>query len=257
MPESGRGERRPGEARILRFPRRPAAAEVLDGPQTLQSVRLMRGGRAVLDGLTLSLPGEGVTALMGPNGSGKSLTLRVLAGLVAPDAGELRDDPEGSALVFQRPVLLRRSVRGNLDHALRAAGAGRSERVEKLDALLALGGLEAMADRPARSLSGGEAQRLQLMRALAADPRRLLLDEPTASLDPRSTAAIETLVARVAAEGVEVVLVTHDRGQAARLADRVAFLHHGKAVEQSPAGRFFQRPATQEARAYLDGRLLL
>ncbi|MEM1313842.1 MAG: ATP-binding cassette domain-containing protein [Pseudomonadota bacterium] len=254
MPE--RNEDRGDEARILRFPRRGGDVAAT-APPALENVRLRRGARAVLDGATLTLPGAGVTALMGPNGAGKSLTLRVLAGLVAPDSGRVRSDPERAALVFQRPVLLRRSVRANLDHALRAAGAPRAGRARRLEALLALGGLEAMADRPARSLSGGEAQRLQMMRALAAEPRLLLLDEPTASLDPRSIAAIETLVARAAADGVEVVLVTHDRGQAARLADRVAFMHQGRIAEETPAPSFFARPASDAAHAYLEGRLLL
>jgi len=245
-------------ARVLPFPR------PLDGrassparPPALDEVRVFRGGRAVLDGLTLDLPGEGVTALMGPNGAGKSLALRVLAGLVAPRSGKVRADPREAALVFQRPVLLRRRVRADLDHALRAAGAPRAGRAARLDALLALGGLETLADRPARSLSGGEAQRLAFIRALAANPRRLLLDEPTASLDPRATAALESLIAGAAADGVEILLVTHDRGQAARLADRVAFLHAGRAAEVTPAATFFDRPASDAARAYLAGKLLL
>jgi tungstate transport system ATP-binding protein len=98
---------------------------------------------------------------------------------------------------------------------------------------------------------------VNIARGFAHPYPALLLDEPTASLDPRSTAAIEALVARVAAEGVEVVLVTHDRGQAARLADQVAFMHLGRIVEQSPAEAFFRRPASPEARAYLNGGLLL
>ncbi|MEO0681579.1 MAG: ATP-binding cassette domain-containing protein [Pseudomonadota bacterium] len=258
MPERG-SDPGAGEARILRFPARarPEAPAAPPPTPVLEDIRLHRGGRRVLDGLTLHLPGAGVTALIGPNGAGKSLTLRVLAGLVAPQTGAVRADPSAAALVFQRPVLLRRRARADLDHALRAARVPRADRAARLEALLNLGGLEGLADRPARSLSGGEAQRFAFIRALAARPRRLLLDEPTASLDPRATAALEDLIARTAAEGVEIVLVTHDRGQAARLADRVAFVHAGRTAEETPADRFFARPASEAAQAYLDGRLLL
>ncbi len=248
MPEA------PDGPRILSFPRHADAAPPRPA---LEAVRVTRGRRAVLDGLTLRLPGAGVTALMGPNGAGKSLTLRVLAGLIRPETGAVRRTPRETALVFQRPVLLRRSVAGNLDHALRAAGLARRVRRERTEELLALGGLEALQSRPARALSGGEAQRLALVRALAGRPRLLLLDEPTASLDPRATAAIESIVARCAAEGVEVVLVTHDRGQAARLADRVAFLHQGRVAEAGSAARILRHPSSEAAVAYLEGRLLI
>jgi tungstate transport system ATP-binding protein len=232
-------------------------------PVTLREVRLMRGGRALLDGLSLTLAPGGVTALLGPNGAGKSLTLRVIAGLLAPDAGALawgeRAAPaKGSvALVFQRPVLLRRSAAANLDHALGVAGVPRRARAARRAELLALGGLETLADRPARALSGGEAQRLALVRALAAAPRLLLLDEPTASLDPSATATIEALIARVAAQGTTVLIVTHDAGQARRLADRAVFLHAGRVAEDAPADRLLTDPQSPEAQAYLAGRLLL
>ncbi len=232
-------------------------------PVALDAVRVSRGGRTLLDGLTLTLPPGGVTALVGPNGAGKSLTLRLIAGLIAPDAGAVRwggraAPPRGAvALAFQRPVLLRRSVAGNLDHALSVAGVARRARPARRDALLALGGLGALADRPARALSGGEAQRLALARALAAGPRLLLLDEPAASLDPAATASIEALVARIAAQGTTVLIVTHDAGQARRLADRAVFLHRGRIVEDAPADRLLTAPRTPEARAYLAGHLLL
>lgn len=232
-------------------------------PVTASGVRLSRGGRTLLDGLSLTLSAGGVTALIGPNGAGKSLTLRLIAGLIAPDAGALRWGERSApgkgavALVFQRPVLLRRSAAANLDHALSVAGVPRCDRPRRRAALLDLGGLAALAERPARALSGGEAQRLALARALAAGPRLLLLDEPTASLDPAATAAIEALIARIAAQGTTVLLVTHDTGQARRLADRAAFLHRGRIVEDASADRLLTAPQSPEAQAYLAGRLLL
>ena len=123
--------------------------------------------------------------------------------------------------------------------------------------LLDLAGLRALAHRPARVLSSGEQQRLSIVRALAADPDLLLLDEPTANLDPYATRMIETLIRQAEARGVTVVLVTHDVGQARRLADDVIFLNRGRVTEQTPSDSFFDAPQTAEASAYLAGRLLL
>ena len=226
----------------------------------LSGAVIVRRGRRLLDGLSFAVPARGITAVMGPNGAGKSLALRALAGLIALDEGRVALSAEAAgavALVFQTPVLLRRSARANLAHALRAYGAPRRERAARIEALLAMAGLAALADRPARALSGGEQQRLAMVRALAARPRLLMLDEPTASLDPASTAAIEALVREAAAGGAAVALVTHDAGQARRLADRVVFVHRGRAAETTDAARFFDAPRSKEARAYLDGRLLL
>jgi tungstate transport system ATP-binding protein len=199
---------------------------------------------------------------MGPNGAGKSLTLRILAGLLQPTSGKVRfsggrPTPRELALVFQKPVLLRRSVHANLHHALATYGAPRAERPDRIAELLRTTGLDGLGSRPARRLSGGEQQRLAMARALAARPRFLLLDEPTASLDPQSTAAIEALIRRAAGEGVKVVLVTHDRDQAARLAGDVVFLNRGRVAEAAPARRFFEAPASAEARSYLRGELLV
>ena len=227
-----------------------------------REVMLHRAGRAVIDRLNCTIPERGVTALIGPNGAGKSLTLRLLAGLIRPDSGEvlfsrMRPSPQRMPVVFQQPMLLRRRVRANLDHVLAAYGVPRAERAARRDALLAEGGLEDLADSPARKLSGGEQQRLALVRALAAEPEYLLLDEPTASLDPRSTAMIETLVRRTADRGGAVILVTHDRAQARRLADHVLLLHKGRLAESGPTAEIFRQPQTGEARAYLSGELLV
>ncbi|WP_299619076.1 ABC transporter ATP-binding protein [Pelagibius sp.] len=228
----------------------------------LEDLVFARGGRRLVDRLSMTLGPAGVTALMGPNGAGKSLTLRLIAGLIEPDRGQVRfaggdPAPQEMALVFQKPVLLRRSVRANLDHALKTYGVPRRERAGRLAELLALGQLESLAERPARVLSGGEQQRVAMVRALVAGPRYLLLDEPTVSLDPQATAAIEALVSRAVADGARVILVTHDRGQAQRLADDIRFLHKGRLVEAASAARFFRAPQSAEARAYLAGELLL
>jgi tungstate transport system ATP-binding protein len=234
-------------------------------PLVLEDVRFAAGGKTLIDGLSLQLAPGSRTVIMGPNGAGKSLFLRLLAGLIRPTAGRITYGGRPAepallrriAVVFQRPVVLRRSVVANLRHALATYGVPRGERAQRIEALLALGQLEDLANRPARVLSGGEQQRLSMVRALAARPELLLLDEPTASLDPQATAAIEALVGQAAASGVKIVMVTHDRGQAQRLADEVLFLHRGRLAERTLADMFFNRPNSAAAQAYLEGRLLL
>ncbi len=226
----------------------------------LVGVTLERGDKKLLDTVTLTLSKSGTTTVVGPNGAGKSLLLRVMMGLVEPDAGSIRFDSDigdRCALVFQRPVLLRRSVQENLEHALLTHGEPRKTRRPRLIELLRLGGLAALANQPARMLSGGEQQRLALVRALAMRPRLLLLDEPTASLDPMATVMIESLIKASANDGVKIVLVTHDHGQARRLADDVILLHHGTVIEQAKVTNFFETPSTEVARSFVEGNLIL
>jgi len=229
-------------------------------PLRVRGLELCCGGTPVLTGLDLDLSPHGCTAIMGPNGAGKSLLLKVLHGLLTPTAGEVcwGSQPPAAvtarqALVFQKPVLLRRSVAANIDFVLKARGKPQQAR----DALLDRVGLLHKARAPARRLSGGEAQRLALARALATDPEVLFLDEATASLDPSSVQVIETIVKDACARGIRVICVTHDSGQARRIADDVVFLHGGRVAEHSPADRFFSAPQSPAARAYLDGRLVL
>jgi tungstate transport system ATP-binding protein len=170
-------------------------------------------------------------------------------------------------MVFQRPVLLRRSVIGNvlyaIDHA-RPGSGGRSgpgigdggSREERALAALRLVGLEALAHRPARVLSGGEQQRVALARAAALRPDLVWLDEPTANLDPASTQAIEAIVTRMSAAGATCVMSTHDIGQARRLAQRVVLMAGGRIIETTDAARFFDQPLTDAGQRYLRGELL-
>jgi len=229
-------------------------------PLRVSDLSLRFGEAVVLDGVNLELGSPGCTMVMGPNGAGKSLFLKLLHGLVAPSGGRIdwagkapADVTRRQALVFQKPILLRRSVAANLDFVLRSRGLARRRR----DALLDHVGLSHKAGQPARLLSGGEAQRLALARALATDPEVLLLDEPTASLDPASVLAIEGIVDAARGRGVKIVFVTHDVGQARRMADDVVFLHRGRVAEHSPASRFFTEPRSPAARDYLGGRIVV
>jgi len=227
---------------------------------------LERGGRRIIDEVDVVLGSKHRTlVILGPNGAGKSVLLRLLVGLVLPDAGKVswagappcRANAHRIGFVFQRPVLLRRSVLANVLYALKIAGCEAPKRMYFAENALAAAGLGHLARNPARVLSGGEQQRLSIARAFATRPEVLILDEPTANLDPASTAAIESLIRDVRAAGTGVVLVTHDLGQARRIAEEVMFMHRGRIVEQGPAQAFFANPRTAEARSFLAGELVL
>lgn len=255
----------------------PSAAETLqservstDIAQSLFPLKIRQlvysvGTHRLIDGIDLTIEQDSRTVIMGPNGAGKSLLLRLLHGLLTPTAGEVcwgetpRIDQarQRQALVFQRPVLLRRSVGANLRFALKLRRYTRAEREERLRHILELASLVHLADRSARVLSQGEQQRVAIARALILEPEVLLLDEPTVSLDQVSVEAIEELILAAYKRGTKIVLVTHDMGQARRLADEVVVLEQGRVVEYSPALQFFQQPNAEAAHIYGDSRVVL
>ncbi|MBF0249595.1 MAG: ATP-binding cassette domain-containing protein [Alphaproteobacteria bacterium] len=196
------------------------------------------------------------TVVVGPNGAGKSLFLRLCHGLLTPSQGTVAHGPGVQAMVFQRPVMLRRSVRANVDYALTLHRVPRGERAAMIDAVLTKTGLGRHADAPARVLSFGEQQRLAIARAWALRPEILFMDEPTASLDPSATHQIEELIFAIHAQGTKIVMTTHDLGQARRIADEVLFLHRGRLLEQAPAQQFFEHPGNDLAQAFIRGDLL-
>lgn len=234
-------------------------------PLEARELRYLSGEQALIDGLDLRFNAGARSVILGPNGAGKSLLLRLLHGLIAPTAGQVlwaggadeRDTRQHQAMVFQRPILLRRSALANVRYALTAQGLARGEAEERARDWLERAGLADLADRPARVLSGGEQQRLAVARALSTTPEVLFLDEPTASLDPASTLAIEELIQLAHDAGTKIILVTHDLGQARRLADEVIFLYRGRLEEHAPAARFFEHPQSEKARAFLEGRIVL
>lgn len=234
-----------------------------DLPILFAGVDIRRGTTVLLRNLSFTISAGPPTVLIGPNGAGKSTLLRAAMGLIAPTSGDITwggrkgPSPMGRAIVFQRPVMLRRSCAGNLGYALGAAGVVGAQRKSRLAHLLQIVGLEALADRPARQLSGGEQQRLALARALARNPAVLFLDEPTASLDPAATKAIEDLVRVVSETGVKVVMATHDLGEARRLAGEILLLHRGVLIESRPAQEFFADPRTDTAKRFVAGELLI
>lgn len=224
---------------------------------TIHGATYAVGGRCLLGPLDASVAEGCLLVVMGPNGAGKSLLLRLCHGLIAPTAGRIEAPPRAAqAMVFQRPVMLRRSALANVAYALALAGASRREC--KLAARVALErfGLAALARQPARLLSGGEQQRLAIARAWAVRPRILFLDEPTSALDPAATDAVEQAIRGFHAEGTTVVMTTHDLGQARRLSQEAWFLCRGQLAERAPAAAFFAGPSSRDAAAFLAGELV-
>jgi tungstate transport system ATP-binding protein len=232
----------------------------------LESIRHRYGDRAVLDIERLDIARGETLAVIGPSGSGKSTLLRLLQFLERPSEGRLSFDGQAIAAepplavvrrvttVFQRPIVLSRSVRGNLVYGLRVRRM--KERRDRIDGLLGALGLAPLAHAPASTLSGGEIQRVAFARALAFDPDVLLLDEPTANLDPRNVRLVEDLVRERQARGVTIVLATHQIFQARRLASQAALLLDGQIVETAPTSRLFDSPQDPRTRAFLSGDMI-
>ena len=236
-------------------------------PLTLLPLRLDRlvltaGGRRIIDDISLTLDAGMRSVIIGPNGAGKSVLLRLCHGLLRPTSGtvawnapELPGAPRRQAMVFQRPVLLRRSALANVAYALKLAGIPPGQREDRARDALRRVGLESIAMHPARVLSGGEQQRLALARAWALHPEVLFLDEPTASLDPGATHEIEQVIQAMHAAGTKIVMVTHNLGQARRLSDEILFLHQGRVLERAEPERFFKHPQSSETARFLEGEL--
>ncbi|MBE58014.1 MAG: ABC transporter ATP-binding protein [Gammaproteobacteria bacterium] len=213
----------------------------------------------ILSSITIASTDPGVTMVMGPNGAGKSLFLRCLHGLTTPTGGSIKifgntilGTSADQAMVFQKPVLLKRSVIENL----KFAGPTKTQR-KSIDNALSLARLQDKQHFPAKLLSGGEQQRLALSRALLREPKLLVLDEPTASLDPASVQIIEQVIQDFTRQGGKVIFVSHDIGQAKRLGSEIVFLHKGKVLEHGVASDFLNNPVSDEARAYLNGHIII
>jgi tungstate transport system ATP-binding protein len=228
---------------------------------SLHGASVRFGATLALDRIDLELRRGERLALVGANGSGKSTLLRLLHGLV--DASGRREmhrlDPEQrtpvAAMLFQRPFLMSLSVRWNVLLGLWLRRVPRAQREPRCQQALQRVGLQAQAARPARELSGGQQQRLALARAWALQPDLLLLDEPTASLDPSAKREVEALIDEVGRDGQTMVMATHNLGQAKRLATRVIYLEGGRLVVDLPVERFFNESLPQEAAQFLKGEL--
>lgn len=231
-------------------------------PLELDQLAFSAGGTAIINGISARIEAGPRTIILGPNGAGKSVLMRLCHGLLEPTAGRIvwhgarnGDVRRHQAMVFQRPVMLRRSALANVVYGLQLAGKSRRESELRAMDVLEVVGLEKQAYRPARVLSGGEQQRLALARAWALGPDVLFLDEPTANLDPASAHDIENIVNMIHASGTKIIMTTHNLGQARRLGDEILFISNGRLMEHTPIDRFFKEPASSEAAAFIKGEL--
>ncbi len=225
---------------------------------SLRDIGVRFGAVTALQAVTLELHRGERLALVGANGSGKSTLLRVLHGLVAVSGQRQQAGPGRPlvmAMLFQKPFMLDLSVRRNVLLSLWLRGVPKPQRASRCHQALQRMGLSSLADRPACSLSGGQQQRLALARAWALAPDVLLLDEPTASLDPSGKREVELLIEQLAADGMTLVFSTHNLGQAKRLATRVVYLDAGRLVVDLPAEQFFSADLPEPARLFLKGEM--
>jgi tungstate transport system ATP-binding protein len=262
----------PATPRIAAMPEPMRRPELVDLPASranplmplqVRGLGYVAGGKPILGDVTFELADAARTVILGPNGAGKSVLLKLCHGLLQPSSGNLSwagrtpsESRKRRGMVFQRPVLLRRSVAANLAHALAVSGVPRPARAALVDEALQAAGLAPLARQFARTLSGGEQQRLAIARAWALQPPVMLLDEPTANLDPEATRAIEDLILSFEARGTRVIMTTHDIGQARRLANDILFLHRARLLEHAPAERFFAGPRDPSAARFIGGGLL-
>ena len=231
-------------------------------PIRFKDLSVILGQKIILDKINCKIKSNSITAVLGPNGAGKSIFLQTINGLVSIQSGRLtfnsmqnnQEIREQQAMVFQTPVLLRRTVMANMQFV---SNLRNKKSNQLLKNLLDKVGLEGYEEKPARLLSGGEKQRLSMARALIVNPNLLLLDEPTANLDPYSLNLIEDLVLEENSIGKTIIFTTHDMSQAKRLATDVIFLNKGKVLEQTVSKTFFKSPKTLEAQKYINGEILI
>lgn len=235
-------------------------------------VTLLRQGQTVLDGISYAFePGE-VYAVIGPNGAGKSSLLRLLGLLEPPSQGRIFFQGTDTTahwpnclefrrqigLVHQDPVRFQGTVRQNLALGLRFRGLPRKQIKERVQEILSDFDLTDLGARPTATLSQGEAQKMALARVMAFSPQVLLLDEPTASLDPRNTQECENLITEINQRwGKTIILVTHDLGQAERVSRQILFMHHGRIHETGPTAQLIASPQHEQTKSFLARKIVL
>jgi tungstate transport system ATP-binding protein len=227
--------------------------------------------REVLNVRTLAFERGKIYGIIGPSGAGKTTLLRIINLLIEPDQGAIYFEgrhipPNGPArlalqrqmtLVFQKPLLFSTTVKENIAYGLRTRGYSREEIKERVSALLEQIGLSHMKERHAGTLSGGESQRVALARAVAFKPKLLLLDEPTANLDPANVELMEKLILKLKQTmEVTIIIVTHNIFQARRLTDETIFLYDGQVVETGETSKMFTSPRDERTQAFIEGRMI-
>ena len=222
---------------------------------TLHDISVSRDERQILS-ITAHIPTTGITAVIGPNGSGKTTLLKLLHGLIEADEGSYSPGSQqlGSALVLHHTPLIKASVRCNLA-MVRDSLSNTKITESDIDSALASVGLSHLKNQSALKLSAGERQRLSLARAKLQRPQVILLDEPTANLDPSTTEQVETIIKNLALEGCGVIFTSHHLGQVQSLSDQVVFLADGQCLEVSNTENFFKHPQSDQAKKFIHREL--
>lgn len=225
-------------------------------PLVIKQLGVTVNNKPLLRSIELELADKGISIIMGHNGAGKSILLKCMHGLLEPTEGSIHwsgskatslINRKKQTMVFQKPLMLNRSVAANIEYVLKLRGKPKNLQEKYMQSA----GLSNKSSQPARSLSGGEQQRLAIARALACEPEVIFLDEPTANLDPDATLKIESQIYNASQQTIKVIMVTHDIAQARRLADDVVFISQGSVAEHSKAELFFNQPQSVAAKEYL------
>ena len=220
----------------------------------LRDITVKSNGRIILNIEHAIIPADRITACIGPNGAGKTTFLKLLDGLIKPDTGTVSYSfASTTALVLHHTPMIKASTKTNLGMVRDADSAITNEAIEQVIEQV---GLKKLATTPAHKLSAGERQKLCLGRAILQKPNLVLLDEPTANLDPNTTEQVEEMIREFDAQNTDVIFSSHQLAQVQRLAQYIVFIDHGEIKEKGPVGPFFLDPQTQAAKRYLHQELL-
>lgn len=222
----------------------------MDKLLTLDQTKVFADGRSIFSANHIEIPMNGMIALVGPNGAGKTTLLRLIHGLIKPDAGSCVSpfDKHESALVLHYTPMLKTSVREHLK-LLRDTNIAVSD--ADINQALARVGLSHLANNPAQKLSAGERQKLCFARARLQNPKLVMLDEPTANLDPNASDDVEAMMTQLAQESKVVIFASHNMAQVQRLANTVLFMQDGQILEIATPEQFFKNPQSKEATKFL------
>lgn len=221
----------------------------------LQGIIVKSDGRIILDIPHAIIPADRICACIGPNGAGKTTFLKLIDGLIKPDSGTISHSRRSikSSLVLHHTPMIKASARTNI---AMVQDSDPSIQSSDIDAVMEQIGLSPLANSPAHKLSAGERQKLCLGRAILQKPNLVLLDEPTANLDPNTTEQVEEIIRQFKLQGSDVIFTSHQLAQVQRLAEYIIFIDHGQIKEKGPVGPFFADPQTQAAKRYLHQELL-
>ncbi len=221
----------------------------------LQDIIVKSDGRIILDIPHALIPADRICACVGPNGAGKTTFLKLIDGLIKPDSGTVTFSagPMKSSLVLHHTPMIKASARTNI---AMVQDSDPSIQLSAIDAVMEQIGLSRLANSPAHKLSAGERQKLCLGRAILQKPNLVLLDEPTANLDPNTTEQVEEIIRQFKLHGSDVIFTSHQLAQVQRLAEYIIFIDQGQIKEKGPVGPFFVDPQTQAAKRYLHQELL-